>query len=312
MPVTPQSLAQRFPDVEGLRFEAGRGGLTAIRVQTELAEAEIYLHGAHVTHFKPAQQAEPVLFRSEKSVFDPGKAIRGGIPICFPWFGAKADAPGAPSHGLVRTAEWDLASATHDPDGTVRLEFSCDESIVPEAGRWGFKGSFRHTYELRIDQSLRAASTVTNTGQSPLTYELALHTYLRVSDAKQVAIAGFEGGEFVDQLQDNATFSQRGEPAIDGEVDRIYQGHAGDVTLLDSAFGRTLRIHKTGSASTVLWNPHVAKSRRLADLGDDEWPSFICVETAAIAEQAITLAPGENHTVSATISVDEEGMGNAE
>jgi glucose-6-phosphate 1-epimerase len=269
--------------------------MTRCLVKTDAAEAEVYLHGAHVTHYRPAGE-EPVLFLSDKAVFDGKSPIRGGVPICFPWFGGNGPSDDSPSHGFARTTTWSLGDAKRDGED-VLLTFVLASTEATQ-DLWG--GDFVFTYTVRVGRSLGLSAKVVNVGDDALPYELALHTYLAVRDVREVRLTGFAGSNYVDQLRDGERIQQAGEPVIDAEVDRIYQDHAADVTVHDA--GRQIVVSKSGSRSTVLWNPHGAKAKRMADFGDDEWPRMLCVESAAIGHHSIELGSGESHALSVTIS----------
>ena len=159
-------------------------------------------------------------------------------------------------------------------------------------------------YELRLGRDLSMALTVTNPADAPITFEEALHTYLAVGDVRQVSVAGLEGVTYVDKVDGAKRKTQAEELiTIGGEIDRLYLETEAAVTLTDPGLGRRIRVEKTGSRSSVVWNPWVAKSRAMADFGDDEWPGMICIETANAADNAVTLPPHGSHTITATISV---------
>ena len=283
-------------DIDGIEQTNGRGGLPMVKVRTGLAEADIYLHGGHVTRFKPLS-GEDVLFLSDRAVFADGQAIRGGIPICFPWFGNNRPTPDAPKHGFARTRLWQLVEARRDGEEAVvvlRLE---DDAETRK--QWPHR--FRFDYAVRIGGELSVEATVTNLGDDGCAYELALHTYFNVADVRRVKLTGFAGGEYVDAIDGNQLKQQHSEPAIDGEVDRIYQAHTNAVTVDDGR--RQLIVRKRGGNSTVLWNPHVAKAAAMSDMGDDEWRQFLCVESAAIGLHRVDLAGGGSHVTSLELSV---------
>ena len=281
-------------DVE--RF-TGPGGLPMVRLRRGESVAEVSLYGAHVTRY--AVGGDEVLFVSEHAHLDGAKPIRGGVPICFPWFGGNGPEADSPSHGFARITHWEVARAAADAV-TLRLDDS-------EHTREFWPMAFGFEYTVTLDDALRLSATVTNAGPKTISYELALHTYLRVGDVRNVAIEGFDGCAYVDQLSDDAHIRQEGEPRVTSEVDRIYQGHTADVRVAEG--GRTTVVAKRGGQSTVLWNPHVDKAARLSDFGDDEWPRMLCVESAAIGEHAIALAAGASHTLSQTISLRTRAAG---
>ncbi|MEM8875137.1 MAG: D-hexose-6-phosphate mutarotase [Planctomycetota bacterium] len=257
----------------------------------DLKTISAYLNGAHLTRWHPPGH-EPVIFVSEKAILDPGKAIRGGIPICFPWFGGA----GKPSHGFARITQW-----LTDDVGDDHVKFKL---AATEATRDVWPHDFEAGMELSGGDALDATFTVRNTGNVAYDIELALHTYFTVADVRNVTLTGFADCDYIDQLADNAVVTQQGEQTIDGEVDRIYQNHTDDVTITDPGMSRRITVKKTGSKSTVLWNPHVEKAKRLADFGDDEWPRMLCVETANIGDHAVTLQPGYSHETTLRIEVE--------
>jgi glucose-6-phosphate 1-epimerase len=285
----------------GVVLDSGRGGLARLSIDTDICAAELYLHGAHLCQWQPRSQARPVLWMSGRSRFEAGAPIRGGVPICFPWFGPKAGDPSAPVHGLARTSAWNLDGATLEADGsvTVRLGLDCGTLASPHVPR-----TLVLAYELRLGRGLSMALTVTSRGDAPITFEEALHTYFAVGDARQVRVAGLEGATYLDKVDGAKRKTQSDEPiTIGAETDRLYLDTGSAVTLTDPGFGRRIRVEKTGSRSTVVWNPWVAKSRAMPDFGDDEWPGMICIETANAADDAVTVPPHASHAMTAAISV---------
>jgi len=277
----------------------GNGGLPRVRITGAFGEGEVYLHGAHVTSWKPAGNDE-VLFVSTKSHWQEGQAIRGGIPICFPWFGPKAGAAKAPPHGLVRTRPWALHAIARE-DGRLRatLELFSDQST-----RGYFPHELRVSLDVVVGPALSLALTVRNTGPLPFTFEEALHSYFAVSDVRRILLHGLEGVGFVDKTADGAR--RLGEPgpiAIVAETDRVYLRTEAGVTIEDPVWARRIVVSKSGSRTTVVWNPWVAKARAMPDFGDDEWMGMVCVETANVLDDAVSLAPGESHTMTATIEL---------
>jgi glucose-6-phosphate 1-epimerase len=294
---------QTLPD--GVRLERGSGGLERLAVETSSGAAHVYLHGAHVTHFQPAG-ARPVLWVSRQSHFEggrPGKPIRGGVPICFPWFGPKTGAPASPSapaHGVARLLAWTLAGAELDSRGRVQITLRLDSD---DFTRSLYPHDFAATFRVTVGAELSMELTVRNTGAAPMTCEEALHSYFAVSDARRIGVLGLEGAAYLDKVE--AFARKRGEAgpiAIAGETDRVYPRALGTVTIEDPGWQRRIAVHKSGSATTVVWNPWVAKARAMADFGDEEWPDMVCVESANVGDDALTLAPGGSHVLTATIA----------
>lgn len=298
-PMNPEQLARLTHDhgLDGrVRFELGEGGLARAVVDTELASGECYLHGAHVSAWAPAGH-EAVLFTSSRAAYRSGKAIRGGIPLCFPWFGRNASAPAAPSHGRVRTRAWPLASTRLTASGEVELEFAiaCEPFDVRYRVRFGAS--------LHLSLSVSLAADV-----SPASYEAALHTYLQVGDVRRVTVSGLEAARYRDKVAGGRETEASGTAIrFVGETDRVYLDTTDTVRVEQPTLSRRVSVSKTGSHNTVVWNPWIDKAAALGDLGDEEWTRFCCVETANVGAQAITLEPGTQHTMSATIDVEPRG-----
>jgi D-hexose-6-phosphate mutarotase len=286
---------QKLPD--SVRLEKGQGGLQRLVIHTAQADAEIYLHGAHVTQFQPKGQ-KPVLFMSSKSMFEPGKPIRGGVPICFPWFGARQGGqPGSP-HGFARLIEWELISAEQTSNG-VEIHLRLASS---DATRALWPGEFIADYRVRIGVTLGLELQVRNTGGEPLRIEEALHTYLAISDAKQVGIEGLSGVSYSTAVPTLHTATESAAPIrITVETDRVYLNTQSTCTAHDPGWQRKLVVKKTGSNSTVVWNPWIAKAKAMPDFGDDEWPFMLCIETCNVRENAVIIASNQTHTMDTMI-----------
>jgi D-hexose-6-phosphate mutarotase len=283
------------------RLGAGEKGLRRVAVDTPLAEACVYLHGAHVSHFRPKAgvSRDPALFMSRASWFEAGKPIRGGIPVIFPWFGRRKGDPSAPQHGFARLREWALLGGEALRDGAVAITLGL-ESDASTRALWPH--DFRLELRVTVGAALSVELAVTNSSKAPFVYEEALHTYLAVADARQVSVEGFRG-PFVDTV--GGGWVAREEPAgpvrLAAETDRIYLGHRGTVTVRDPAGKRALVVEREGAECAVLWNPWVAKAKAMPDFGDDEWPRMLCVEACNVADRAVTLAPGATHRLGTRI-----------
>ena len=246
------------------------------------SSAEIYLNGAQVTSWIPAKGGER-LYLSENSVFSPGKPIRGGIPVVFPQF---ADSGPLPKHGWLRAMEWDVASHDGSTGVTLRTEETPDSRTL-----------WPHTYDVRLriqlgEDSLEVTLIVRNPGAEAFGFTSALHTYLAVTDIERAELRGLYGSPYIDKTA-NRAIVRDDDPAvrISRETDRIYTGVRGDVELVDS--DSVLRISSSGFPDVVVWNPWIDVARGIADMRDDDYRRFICVEAAA-AEQAVMLRPGES------------------
>ncbi len=292
-----EELQQRFT-VPGVVFNTGEGGLKRIEVQTPAARGEIYLHGAHVTGYQPMGEQE-MLFISAKSQFAVDKPIRGGVPVIFPWFGAKSDDARAPMHGFARLAEWEVQSIAPADDGgvTVDLRF-----LPPPNTSGSFPHAFELSYRVSFGKSLRLSLAVRNAGPASWKFEEALHSYFAVSDVRNVVVTGLENSQYISKTQ-NMQRQQQGDESlrITQETDRVYQNTTAACVIDDPGMGRRITISKRESRSTVVWNPWIDKARAMADFGDEEWPDMICVETCNVGENAVQLAGGAEHRMEAEI-----------
>ncbi|TFD57641.1 hypothetical protein E3T43_07995 [Cryobacterium sp. Hh7] len=272
----------------------GAGGLPVVRVNGRAGAAEVYLQGAHVTSWSPAGTCS-VLWMSEFSEFAPGKPLRGGVPICFPWFGPHETDANAPAHGFARIAAWHLVQAREVGDD-VELVFGLTDL------RPAWPHCFEARYTVTVGAQLCLALQVRNLDDVSVTFAEAFHTYLSVPDIHAVSVSGFEDLGFIDRLAEPPARDAEGHPvAVAGETDRIYLGTNAEARIADGT-GRTVSISTKGSQSRVIWNPWSAKASAMSDFGTEEWTGMVCVETANLMSDQVSLAPGETHTMSAVIA----------
>ena len=285
-----------------MTFESGPGGLVRAAVNVPAAEAHVYVHGAHVTHYRAVGHS-PSLFLSSRSRYAAGAAIRGGVPVIFPWFGARAGHPDSPDHGFARTSQWTVDSVERRADGAVVLAFGLEPD--PRANAM-WPHDFRLAYRVAIGRSLEMALEVENRSRSPFTFEEALHTYLFVEDARTATISGLESATYIDKTDAmKRKTTGPGSLRLSGATDRVFPGATATCTVSDPGLRRRLVVEKRGSATTVVWNPWSDRASAMADLGPEEWRSMLCVEAANTAADAPSLDPGQHHTMSVTIR--EEG-----
>ena len=271
-------------------------GLSRVVVTTPAASAVVHLQGAHVTSWVPAGERD-VLWVSRRSAFAPGAPICGGVPLCYPWFGPHPTDGTAPLHGLARITPWELESAQESSDGVV-LSLTLDTSRLPSSGDHG-PALLRYT--VTVGAALTLSLEVTSTGQEPLIFEEAFHTYLAVADVRQVSVRGLEASPSVDRLTGETIAPTGAALTLHGETDRLLT-QPGELVVEDPAGSRLLTVRSTASANAVVWNPGPVKAAAMADVGDDEWPEMICVETCNVADGRVTVAPGATHTMAATIT----------
>jgi glucose-6-phosphate 1-epimerase len=302
-PIAISDLNDRFAITGIAKIVAGNGGLPKVQITSPAASVEIYLHGAQLTSWRPAG-SEEVIFLSEHSRWEEGRAIRGGIPICFPWFRAKADDPKAPAHGFVRTRAWQLESLTQEQDSVV-VTLSCQSD--EQSRRW-WPHECRLIHRITVGTALKLELIVFNTGLTAFQFEEALHTYNRVKDVESLSIAGLDGVSFLDNRDGNREKQQQGDLLLTDATDNAYLNTTHAVEIIDPALKRRIRLEKQNSLTTVAWNPWQGDAKAMADLGDDEWRQFACVEASNILSNAVTLAPGEEHRLTATLRVIPDSL----
>jgi glucose-6-phosphate 1-epimerase len=252
--------------------------------------ARIALHGAQVLSWHPVGAAE-VIYLSPESHYMEGKAIRGGIPLCWPWFSAHASDSTLPSHGIARTRFWNLESV-RETEETVTFRFATlwrELSAIAEI-------IFGNTLDVRL--------TTVNVGEANLLLGGALHSYFQVSDISDISAEGLEGSTYLDTLPPKGYKTQVGPLRITEEFDAIFSSDA-IVKIIDAPMKRVIFIEKSGCPSTVVWNPWIVKARSLSDLPDEDYREFLCVEPAIVNSELITLAPGESSTFSTKIRLED-------
>lgn len=256
--------------------------------------------GAHVLDWQPNSD-HPLLWLSPRAVTDGTAPIRGGIPVCAPWFAAPDQSPampppGAPAHGLARTRRWEL------------------EERAPQSLTYSFThrradddGVFPHDFTARVviqgSEELTVALALVNDDDHPFAVEAALHAYLAVGDVKDITIDGLDGAPYYDAAKGRNAV-QKGALSLVGPTDRIYVSTS-PIHVMDPRWGRRITVDKSGSGTTVVWNPWREGAARIADMGDDDWQRFVCVETANARQRAITLWPGHPRRLTATYGVDQ-------
>lgn len=254
-------------------------------------------HGANVMDWQPRGHG-PVLFASSKAVYAEDTALRGGIPICFPWFGPGRE-PGSPyGHGFARTAAWNLVGNDITEEAqTVSYRLSHDDA---SDGYWPHQ--FWAVLTASFGVELTVSLSVTNLDTQAFSYEAALHTYLSVGSIRDVRIEGLDGAELIDKTAGGTVRTQVGPLTFTAETDNVYASR-GPVTVVDSAGGRDIVVATSGASHLIVWNPWEEKAAGLPDLGAGEWERFVCVEAGRVFDGAVHLEPGESHTLSTTISL---------
>jgi len=276
-------------------------GMIIAEVANQHALANIALQGAHVATFQPRGE-EPVIWLSPLAKFAPGKSIRGGVPICWPWFGPHQTDSKLPGHGFARTVPWELLDTKALEDGSTFLRFGLIENDTTRA-QWPHPSTAQ--LEVTVGKALRVELVTANTGSAPFELGEALHTYLQISDVSNMTIRGLEGCEYIDKVGATTRRTQQDGIVIESEVDRVYVNTAADCVIEDKGLKRAIRIHKEGSRSTVVWNPWTEKAEKMGDFGPKLHRDMVCVESGNAMENAVTVAPGETHRLVAMYSVEK-------
>jgi glucose-6-phosphate 1-epimerase len=263
------------------------------------SRAEIALHGATVISFVPTG-GRPVLWLSKNASCESGRPIRGGVPICAPWFGPHPSVKAAPQHGFVRAKAWDLAGVEELSGGELRAEFSTD---IPACAKRGWAHEARAEFSVTVGTALSMELVIHNTGEDAFALSEALHSYFFVSDVRNVSVEGLENSDYIDTTGDKLRHnSGNGSLALRRETTCMF--FTGKPSrIVDMKWSRAINIHSEGAASTVVWNPWEKTAANMVDIGA-QWPEFICVETTNIPALAVTLAPNTSHRLKATISVE--------
>jgi glucose-6-phosphate 1-epimerase len=294
------ALNEKFGIGEKVRFVAGEGGLACAEIHTAACTGRVYLQGGHVAAWQPAGE-EPVLMMSSKSAYAEGKAMRGGVPVVFPWFAGKADDAKAPGHGLVRTMAWTVEGAKEE-GGNIVLTLAVKSDAATK--QW-WAGDFEVREIVTMGKELSIELRIKNTGSTPFTFEDALHSYFAVSDIGKVQVEGLDGVTYIDKVDGRKEKTQAGAIGFAGETDRIYLKTGGPLTVVDGGWKRKVQIEKQGSGTTVVWN--VGGTKAVADFGPEDWHHYVCVETANLKESggALTAAPGEEKRLAMHVRVEK-------
>ncbi len=296
----PELLNEHFGRRSAVRFlrDEKLGGMVA-QLTAGDSVATVALRGAQVLRWSSGSTTDGLLWLSPDATLANDKPVRGGVPICWPWFGVHPTDTSAPSHGFARTASWCVASTAVSDDATC-LSLQLSESAKKNAH---LPDGAHVVFDVRLGRELKMSLTVVNTGVKPIHMTEALHTYLRVGDISTIRIRGLENKPFLDQLSERAGNSEPHTITFDGEVDRIYNNTAGVVNIDDPKLNRTLRVRKEGSQSTVIWNPWREKAERLGDIGPDGFREIVCVEAGNIGCDEVVVPVGGVHRLGTSISM---------
>jgi glucose-6-phosphate 1-epimerase len=282
-----------------LNIVSGNNGLVMIEIDNQNVQASISSYGGQILAFCPRSATNNVLFLSKQACFQAGKAIRGGIPICWPWFGPDPDKIGS-AHGLVRTRQWQILSTQLLADGAIEVVLGIQDS--PET-RTIWPHSFELSIAFTISQSLNIELITKNTGLTAFKLTQALHTYFAVGDSQKIQVYGLDNTDYIDKTDDGKQKRQQGAVTIDKEVDRIYTSADTTLVLKDPTLQRNINIHSKKSSSAIIWNPWDKKAATMSDLADNEYKTMLCIETANAEKQAINIPAGDEYRLTANYQI---------
>lgn len=286
-----------------LYFKEGDGGIAVVEISNAKASARISLQGAHVLSWKPCDEDE-VIWLSEEATFSKGKSVRGGIPICWPWFGAHESNPLFPAHGFARTVIWQVVDTQYLSTNETQIIFRLDINELDEKYKamWPLETGLE--YCLTIGKELILQLTTSNNSDEVLTVGQALHTYFSIGDISNTSIYGLEDKTFLDKVEGFNSKIQSGFITINEEVDRVYLDTVDDVTI--DNIKRKIRIKKKGSSSTVVWNPWEEVANKMGDLGENGYRKMVCVESANAMSDVVKIKPHEKFSLSVTYEIESK------
>jgi len=296
-----KALNKKFGIKGHLSFRDAGDGFIVADIDNELCQGSVALQGAHLMTWQPKGE-KPVIWMSPVATLAKSKSIRGGVPICWPWFGAHARDASFPGHGFARTVMWDVIATGVGKNGATSITFAIADI---NASMWSKNVPVE--IHMMIGKNLKIGLATHNKGKETVTVGDALHTYFAVGDVTKVAIRGLDGCDYIDKMADNQRKNQNGKVFIEQEVDRIYLDGGQDVVIEDEVNQRRICIEKTDSHSTIVWNPWIEKCKSMGDFGSDEgYLGMVCVESANADADVVELAPGKKHELWVRYSVEKQ------
>lgn len=279
---------------QSLNFKMGKGDIPVVEINNEFSTSLISLQGAHVLSWKPVGE-DDVIWLSSDAKFAVGKSVRGGIPICWPWFGAHESNTAFPAHGYARTVNWQVKETEALASGETQITFQLDTQQLEKPLVEMWPQATVAEYCLTIGKALTMELTTWNNSETAMTIGQALHTYFNINDVRETCITGLEDKTYLDKTDGFKRKIQTGAVVISDEVDRVYLDTADDVVIDDSK--RKIIISKKGSHSTVVWNPWKTVADKMGDLGEDGYLKMVCVESANAADDTVSIAAGAHYSL---------------
>ncbi len=293
-------LNEQFGLTGQLHFSHQAEDFPMIEINNAQSQATIALQGGHVMTYQPKGQ-EPLIWLSAAAKFQPGKSIRGGVPVCWPWFGAHAQDSSKPGHGHARTVMWEVLETAALESGATQVRMQLIVDATTQAF-WAHNTPVQVL--ITVGEDLRVELITRNDSDAAVTISEALHTYFHISDISEVKIVGLEDTEYLDKVGTEQRKTQQGAITINGEVDRVYVNTDAECFIEDAGFKRRIRISKTHSQSTVVWNPWQAKAEKMGDLGEQGYRQMLCVESANALENSVEIAAGAQHSLAVVYRVE--------
>jgi glucose-6-phosphate 1-epimerase len=295
-----QELNTDYGIANKVEFVEGQGNFPLIKISNEYAEATISVYAGQVLSFKPVDQTEDVMFLSDKAYYQTGKAMKGGTPICWPWFGPDPEEKGRASHGFVRDRLWQVRDVISTQDGATQVTMGLIDTSETKA-IWDY--SFDFAIVITVAQVLTIKLVTRNTGTEAFSITQALHTYFKIGDINQVKVLGLENKAYLDKVDHGQQKTQSGAITFSGECDRIYLDVPATLTIADQGLNRQIIVTATNSKTAIVWNPGADIAASMADLGDRDYEHFVCVETANAANEIINIPAGGQYEMSAQYAV---------
>lgn len=287
-----------------VKFVEGKGGFPVMEISNEYAKAAISVYAGHVLSFQPVDLAEDVMFFSSKAYYQDGKAMKGGVPVCWPWFGPDPESKGRSSHGFVRNRPWQVRDVASTQNGETKVVMGLKDT---EETRKIWDYSFDLAIAITVGSSLTIELITRNTGNQPFSITQALHTYFKIGNINQVAVLGLEDHAYIDKVDNNQQKTQTDIVTFDGECDRIYLDVPAELTIDDKALKRKIKITATNSNTAIVWNPGAEAAKKMADLGDQDYLNFVCVETANAAKEIVEVAANDEYQIIANYAIEKAG-----
>ena len=298
---SPEDLNSRFGVPQQLSFRETGEGLMVAEIDNRHATAAISLQGGHVMRWQPKSASQPAIWLSDLARLLPGKSLRGGVPVCWPWFGPHPKEAGFPGHGYARTVPWAVTRTSALADGATQI---CLELINSDQTRAMWSPPSRLTLDVTVGQTLKLTLTTANLGDEAFAIGEALHTYFHIGNIAATRVLGLEGCEFLDKAGGSVRRRQEGPIGFSAETDRVYVNTAADCVIEDAQLKRRIRIAKTGSQSTVVWTPWREKADKMGDFGPDGWRRMVCVESANALENVVSMPGHGSHSMTVEYSLE--------